>query len=95
MEPVRELDAKLVEAKRWLAEINGCSRNKPSLARAQELVAWDPPPVYVSGLSKLKDAVTSAQNWLAKEQQVRGGRPAGASSWPGLSLAGQASGEGV
>jgi hypothetical protein len=70
MEPAREQDAQLQEAKRWLAEINSCSRNKPSLERAQQLVAWDPPPVYVSGLAKLKDAVASAQNWLAKEQQV-------------------------
>ncbi len=82
MDEVRVVDGKLHEAKKWLAEINSCSRNKPNLERAQQLVAWEPPPVYVSGLSKLKEAVTAAQNWVAKEQQVRGPAWLAWPAWP-------------
>ena len=36
-------------------QVNGFLRNKPALEALEPIVAWDPPPVYVSGYSKLRD----------------------------------------
>lgn len=35
--------------------MNAFLRNKPTLEVLEPVVAWDPPPVYVSGYSKLRD----------------------------------------
>ncbi len=40
--------------------MNGFLRNKPTLEALEPVVAWEPPPVYVSGYSKLRDGCAAA-----------------------------------
>lgn len=48
------------------AQVNGFLRNKPTLEALEPIVAWDPPPVYVSGYSKLRDGCAAARVWREK-----------------------------
>lgn len=47
-----------------------CIKSKASLERVQELMKWDPAPVSVYGLNKLRESVRAAETWLDKYSTV-------------------------
>ncbi len=53
-------------------QVNGFLRNKPALEALEPVVAWEPPPVYVSGYSKLRDGRAPAPGPPDRTGQLRG-----------------------
>ncbi len=55
--------------------MNGFLRNKPTLEALEPVVAWEPPPVYVSGYSKLRDGCARAPGPPYWTGRLRGSCP--------------------
>lgn len=67
---VREMERQLQGARTWVSEAQACMRHRPAFSRLEHLLAWNPPPVHMTGLQRLRDALTAGQEWLAKYREA-------------------------
>lgn len=66
----RELVRTLRKVKQWAIDANACTRGKPALSKIEALFAWEPPPVSLAGLTKLRETHRAGNAWVAKYRRV-------------------------
>ncbi|GLI58863.1 hypothetical protein VaNZ11_000628 [Volvox africanus] len=66
VDEAREVESQCRRAKDWIARTAAFARGRPSLQQLEEALAWDPPPVALPILPRLREIQAVAQDWLER-----------------------------
>ncbi|GIL70384.1 hypothetical protein Vretifemale_986, partial [Volvox reticuliferus] len=66
VDEAREVESQCRRAKDWIAQAAACARGRPSMQQLEEVLAWNPPPVALSVLPRLREIRATSRDWLER-----------------------------